>query len=747
MNCLKSTTAIFIIAICSTSQVFGQRKPKYATELVSILQQQSSGIPTLLKNFQTLEPENVSIDLQLALVYHERYRNSDVLKDYKYKYGNARKALEYFKIANARIDEKDVKKNTEHYINFGTYDPKGKLIVPYDSVRLRIEQSIPELQAFVDNVPAIYENFTKSYSYYDNAIKSYTSLVGEYKTFKDLILLYDERMETTFAQISADYALALTHFEAYKSAVTTYPIPYNQQLKIKKLETYRLDGLSAEINFLLPEIEIWNYAEWVSETRKYIQSNIDQLRIKLIEENNRINKVLANTQSEIDSENFKPLEISKELMFTLRKFDLKSVIEPIFLFKEIKHDLIFQESQSLQMDANPQIDIERKLYLYSQMIGKIRNADTLLHRISQRNTDETHLKYPDFLSTHYQGKAGINLLVSKEQQQTKADFQHYVGQIQEMILQKEISPVTVQKEVLFKKVKIPLSIMPEIADDSLTQTLITTQRIVNFDNSSFIAGIKKHEKENLTISFLAGVTADGKVAWYREFMVQQDSGINDSHTRVALLKPVPGGCAVIFHGKNIETAATYNQLMILSESGEDRINVRVAPTDFPQIMNYSDRNNTLQIAFKGFNSSQSIQINNQLTLASFNLLGEQLWQAQLEYKGDIFAINPVLDGYVVAGNFNSMRDPEGRLRRIKGEVTDTNMFLLKLSNEGKIEGFKAIDLEGGTTGSIAYRVTDDCLNLFGNRGSYNSESKQIEPDKAVHVMFNRNLEILYNSLN
>jgi len=747
MNCLKSVISILIFSNCATFHVHGQKKPKYATDLVSILQQQSSGIPTLLKNYQKLEPENVSIDLQLALVYHERYRNSDVLKNYKFKYGNAVKALEYFKIASARIDEKDVKKNIEHYINFGTYDPKGKLIVPYDSVRIKIEQAIPELQAFVDNVPSIYENFTKSYSYYDNAIKSYTGLVGEYKTFKDLILLYDEKMEATFVQISNDYTLALKHFEAYKSAAARYPIPYNQQLKIKKLETFRLDGLAAEINFLIPEIEIWNYAEWVSETRKYVQSNINLLRKKLIEENTRVNTILANTQSEIQSDEFKPLEISKELMFTLRKFDLTSVIEPIFLFKEVKHDLILQEYQSQQMDANPQIDTDRKLYLYSQMIGKIRNADTLLNRITQRNIDETHRKYPDFLSTNYQGKAGINQFVLKEQQQTKTDFQHYVGQIREMILQKQVTPVIVQKEVIFKKIKIPLTTMSEVADDSLTQALITTHKIVNFDNSSFIAGIKKHDKENLTISYMAGLTADGKVAWYREFMVQQDSGMIDSHTRVALMTLVPGGCAVILHSKNTETGVSFNQLMIVSESGEDRIYVRIAPADFPQIMNYNDRNNTLQIAFKGFSSLQSIQVNNKLSISSFNLLGVQLWQQQLEYKGDVFAINPVQDGYVVAGNFNTLRDPEGKLKKIKGEITDTNIYLLKLSNEGKIEGLKTIDHESGMTGAIAYRVTDDCLNLIGNKGAYNSEAKPIDPENTVHMMFNRNLEILYNSLN
>lgn len=735
-----------ISVVLASIQVFGQRV-KYEDDLQRILTLSAGGEIAELGLWLSKEPTNPSIFLQMALVYEKRYQSGDPLKDYAFKIGNAKLALSAFERTEQYITEKDVKKNEESYYNFGVYDAKGRLNVPFDSVKNKIIRSKAELSKFIENSPEIYTQFTQSFSNYDQAHKIYSRILGEYPTFKDLYLLFDEEIDQEFEKLKSEYLTATDHFEKYTIAIDSFDIGYKQNLTIDEIETYRLDGLESEINFLKEEIQVWNYAKWVDDTRLNIKEEIGSLRTSLEVENLRINSKLDNAIPDYIRESFEPLVVSKEVLFNIRKYDLHAVVEPIFLYKQRKHDLIYQGLQNESLDTSATVDVERKLYLHGQVINKIKLADSTLSEVKRRNNELSYKKHTSFIDTHYKGINGINQFVETEMSQNSTDVKASVTKIREYIYQKMRSD-TAEELITYKKMSIPSLVGIPIENEYLTNEPITTSKLSAFDGSTILAGIFTNEKEKKTQAYICGVTEDKKVGWYNDYLLQQDSSAGyDSHTRIAVVGFVPSGIAFILNGADSTGDNRINHLMIVDEAGELTLSRRLLFSQYPRSLNYSSKENALVITFKGDDFSETIFKESELIIASYNVLGDLQWQQRSKYKGDVTGLMEVDQAYVLTGNYNEIKDASGRVLRAGPKNTDSKTFVLKVTKSGEIETLKSIDYASSYFTSVNYRVSDECLNVFGTEGSYEKTNTfDADSPSTVHLILNSDLEILSSSL-
>ncbi len=743
-----SIIASFILISSSATGQFADKKVKYDEVLPQILDVPSAGIPILLKEFKVENPDEISIDFQLGLVYLDRFLNSDVLSQFAHKDGNARKALEYLSKSRMVIDDKEIRRNEELYFNLGYFDDKGRAVVEFDTVNALMTTYIPILEEFVEKAPPIYENFTQSFSHYDQAHKIYTALIGKYQSYNDLLLLYNEDVDTQFEAMKSEYFEAERFFNKYKELIQAYEIGYNQVWDVHDLSVYRLDGLSAEINFLVDEIEIWNYAKWVDDTRAYIKENIDQLRLDLAREDDRTNQVLEKVESEWRSDEFELLDISKELLFTLRKFDLQSVIESIFLYKEAKHDLLYQEllSRDLENPSEPEaiIDQGRKLYLYGQMITKIVDADTLLGNIQSRNNTINHAKYGDFLGERYNGEQGIMQYVRDERTNNEQNYDRYVSQVRQIIFD-TLTVDAIPEPTNYRNLSYPNQISEVPFPEALGSEPITTHRIENFDKSAFIAGVKR-VGETMT-AYVMGVAPNGRAGWIKEYALSTELSENPIDTRVAVMKPVPGGISLVLNANDLETGEQLNQLMILDGSGEEILNSTLIQTDYPRTLTFVERTNSLVITFKGQDFQKDILQNNVLSISSYSILGDIQWTQSLEGKNDIVDLIPVSDGLILVGNYNEIKGMDENMIRTVGSNTTSRVFLTRLSDRGQIESMKMVEGAPSFFINKTFRVSDECLNLFGSVGNYNPTIETDQSPAFVHVIIDRDLRILSNSMN
>lgn len=722
---------------------FSQKLEKYEEVLPSILALPASGALAQLKIYLAAEPDNPSIYLQMALIYEKRYRNSDVIKDFPYKYGNAKEALAAYTRTEQFITDKAVRKNEEYYFNFGKYDEKGKLSVAYDTIQNKMASSKVELQQFIDNTPLLYEKFTKSYSSYDRAHKLFTEILGDYPTFKDLYLLFDDDVDKKFETIKQEYLSSLGYWKEYKAALANYDIGYNQMQRIVPIRTYRLDGMESKINFLVNDIQIWDYATWVDTTRTIINTEIESLRTSLAAENLRLNKSIEQAEHDFIREAFEPLKVSKEVLFNLRKYDLNSVIEPIFLFKEKKHDLVYQQLMSKNLDTATTVDVERKLYLYGQMVNRIREADSVLNDVQRRNTKSSLDKYNSFISSYYKGMDGITSFIGSEREANLANAEAYVALIRTNLFD-VLGRDTVMENISHAKSAMPLTVSLPADNELLTAERITTHRIKNFDGSLFLGGIMFNGKEGKTQAYVTGIKPDKKVGWYKEFLLKLDSsGGYDSHTRIGAMQTVPGGVAFILNGAD-SSGTRHNHMMILDETGEVVLSRRLMLTHFPRKMSYDERSNSLFVTYKGTDYYEDVLRETELMAASYNILGDLLWQQRLSFKGDVTGVVNVGPGYLVLGNYNEIKGMDGRIKRA-GKATDSRIYGIKISPEGVLLDIRTVESNGSFFANKTYKVSDDCINLFGASGPYEKTVQlNTSPESAVHIILNKDLEVLAN---
>jgi|GEM_PF-1308383 len=738
---------VFITLLASAYlQGFSQKLEKYEDVLPRILTLPPSGALAQLKIYLAEEADNPSIYLQMAVIYEKRYRESDPIKDYAYKLGNAEEALKAYQMTERFITEKEVRKNEELYFNFGKLDEKGRVEVEFDSVNNHMQRVKVELEEYSKHMPSIYSKFTQSFSHYDQAHKLYTDILGKYPTFKDLYLLFTPEVDKQFEQIKEEYLSCLKYWDEYLEARDSLDIGYHQQMTVEPIQVYRLDGLESKINFLSDDINVWDYADWVDQTRETIHSEVDKLRRDLAAENLRMDKRIEQAEPDFIREEFEPLKVSKEILFNLRKYDLNSVIEPIFLFKEKKHDLIYQELLSANLDTAGTLDVDRKLYLYGQMINHIKEADSVLANVTRRNTQASLDKYGDFIRTQYKGQSGINQMVTKEQQTNAKDASNYVAHIQNTLydLLREDSVI---ETIKYKRMALPLRESLSMDNDALTAQPITTRRIENYDGSQFIGGIFKNEKEGFTQSYICGVTKDKKIGWYNDYLLQADSSRGfDSHTRIGAMQSIPGGLAVILNG--VDTSGVrINHLLLLDEKGQVTHSRRLLMNMFPRTISYAERTNTLFVTYKGEDYLDDILQQSELIMANYSIYGDLLWQKRISYKGNVADVVSIDNGYMVVGNYNEIKGMDGRIQRAGSNNTDTKVFALKINLSGEIEGLKTLDYSKPYFANKTYRVSDDCINFFGSLGSYQQQVLVDEdPATSVHIIVNKDMEVLANSL-
>ncbi|MGL1888467.1 MAG: hypothetical protein OCD76_18265, partial [Reichenbachiella sp.] len=166
---INISLVIGLFLVLGIDSASAQKKPKYETVLPSLLNMnQSSAIAELLE-YRMLEPDNASVYLQLGLLYYDRFQKSDPLLEYKRAMANIELAESSFGSMQVFINEKEVKKDKKLYLNFAQYNEKGKYEVSYDSIIAKTTRALDSMGRFAENMPEVYNNFTKSYAHYSMA--------------------------------------------------------------------------------------------------------------------------------------------------------------------------------------------------------------------------------------------------------------------------------------------------------------------------------------------------------------------------------------------------------------------------------------------------------------------------------------------------------------------------------------------------------------------------------------------------
>lgn len=734
---------ILYLLFC-TSAAFGQAKYKDVVPGLATMGREEA--KNTLKEFLLTDLDHPNANFRLAILYEENYRKSDPLTRYEYAVANAMQARLRFTKAKQLIDQREVDRNNEYYAPlFGSVDAKGRPSVEYTTVAEKIGRGLDSSTQFLDHIPTIYRNFTRTVNHYDQAVTQFSEINSQFLSLDDIYLYFDGPFDAKLAKLKMHYDSARFYFDKYLALMKVYPIPtHHQKYHVKPIVTYRLDGLITRMNFLTDNVEFWDYSAWVDEVRKAVANEISSLRTRLIQNETRLDanilKIAGST-----GEGVTIIPLDKQVVFNLNNYEKQSLVLALLDYKYFKQDWVLKTKTFVPDTANG----ERNALIYSTLIYSNRTADSMLNTIRSRITDDKIRKHREFLDKYYGGKIGLQKYTEAEQENVRVTFEQYTGGLRSALLNMVTTPVVagVNKSVRFSnRWNVPLT-MQEATPDALAKgDPITLQSRRSPDGSLYLVGIyKPDKKKDLTATYVARLTPDGKPAWMQSFSHKVDSvaTTGDANNQPGPFELTQEGCALIIRAVHTTQPAARNILIYLNEKGEEKFHVRLADRDVPRKISFSERSNSFVLLFKGQEGAPNFSAPENLTLVGVNALGDKLWRRQLLFAGSIIDFVNLIDGHMLAGNYAMLRDLAGKEHRAR--PGESNPFLVKFNERGDIEHIEPIETSKAVYFTNLVKVADRSINLVGKEGNLQSAPLNAE-DRVIHIMSNRQCQIVCSNL-
>lgn len=692
---------------------------------------------SILKSYMINDLDHPNTNLRLALIYERRYKSSDPITEYERVMANAQECQLRFTKAAALVSEKDVSKNKGYYAQFSTgFDGKGRPIVEYNTVNQKIRRGYDSAKLVTDKLPEIYNFFTQSVNYHDKAIKAFNEINGQFNSRDKLLLMHDDNLKTKLEGLIADYDSSLVYLDKYLSAGKSFDSNhFNQNYSVKEIDTYRLQGLLTSPSFLIKDIEIWNYKKWAEQAIKEVETEVTQLRSELNKVELELNTSLKKISPYVAQDDFKPYKIDGKLLFNLVKYDNQSLPVSLLRYKQFKQQLLHQLGKVNDRDTTG----ADKLYLVElgELIYKAKDADSLLQTVKGRVNEENINKYTSYFQTHYQGLTGTNSFIQEEKKLVTESSSKGVSLMLETLRKEEVDQAT-ESTITYRRLKIPL-LTKEVNMDSLISSPITTHSSLSGDGSTYLAGLKKMNRApGHTVVYLAKVSENGKVAWYKEYTFTEDNS-NAIINEIGAITATPEGCALMVRSKS--ASGLLNRLYYVSESGEEIFNKELDLPLYPREINYVEQTNAFLMTYKGVQKEMSYSDIETTQIMSINILADVLWSQEFTFAGNIIDVLSLEEGFMMIGNYSEIKDNEGKVYKTRVNNDQTNGFAARFAKGGRLMKVNAIESPASYWLEEVIKVNDKVINILGHSGTMKNLG-----DKEVHLIINQGTEVIHSSL-
>ncbi len=720
---------LIIITLAGSFNSFGQKFKDIYPELVKASDEDAVSI---IKSYMIEDLDHPTCNLRLALIYERGYKNANPITEFEKAMANAEEAKLRFSKSTMVVDEKEINKNTGYYVDFASgFDSKGRPIVAFSTINEKIRGGYDSAKQFTEQMPIIYDYFTKSVDFHDKAIKAFNEINGQFTSRDKLLLLYNSDMKNKLNQLMQDYDSSIYNLEQYMKTYKSFaPNNFKQKFKVNNIETYRLQGLLTSPSFLIDNIEIWNYKLWAQEIINEAESEVSQLRSDLNAAELGITKALAKLNPLATVPDFTPYTIDNKLIFSLIKYDNQSLPVAALRYKQFKQTLVQQQALINDRDTTTENAIYQ-VHL-GDLIYYAREADSLLTIMQNRSTEENIEKYDNFFRMHYNGLSGVNQFIEKEKQTAKQVIAQGVAD-----LYNSLKEVTHDKGSLLNYKGIRLSTIAKIiAADSIGNSPYTMYKKQSTDGSTYLSGlVKSTKKPNHTNAFMAKVSDGGRVAWYKEFSFTTDN-TNPTTNEIGDMAITPEGCGILVRARNAE--GMVNHLLYLNENGEEIFSKALDISLFPRSMQYVEATNAFIFAHKGATFEQDYKNKETAALMSINILGDVMWSQQFDFAGNIVDIINVKGGFMLIGNYAEIADEEGKTYRTRINTGQTNAFAARFTLQGKLAAVKPIESANNYFIHSVVKVNDKIINLLGNKGSI-----EVAEQEDVHLIVNQKPGIIH----
>lgn len=395
-NLLVSLLALFL-AIPSVSA----QKVKYKEIYALLSTKQYDLAEPFLRNYLKENTDNPNAYLFMGAIYKEKSDQEDVLINTDKCIQRMDSAILFFDKALKSIDEKEVRKNKEYYVNYNRRDLRsGEFGVKLSDVHFDMEKKIEGLRERIDKVKMLKYYFTNAENLYNLSYDVYTVIQKSYPGERELYLRADEAMINSLTSLSLKFDSCTKMFENYKVSLGNLDkTKYNQTWNLTEIVDFKNDGKEMT-DFYKDDVKVWNYKKFAVESLSIIEDDVKPTQENLVKYDIEINKLRQQLENDsVSVKNDLTKLIEKMLDNQLKKFDADPMPMDVFALKiadlEYKSTLI--ENKSIRSST----DVYVLLNAVKNEVKYLTRLDSIADKLAKRNLDEDILNYQKFVNSTF----------------------------------------------------------------------------------------------------------------------------------------------------------------------------------------------------------------------------------------------------------------------------------------------------------------------------------------------------------
>lgn len=718
---------ILLFCLINLSGSFAQTETfKYKDVFNTVVNDSEEKSYELLQKHQKQDPYHINTYYQLGRIAQKWIMDYDPLTDYDNFSFFAYHANLYYSLCKNYLDEKESRKNADLYQD--VKPAEGNKKVEHQQIVDDLDQKIATVKTTVEKVNKIREYYFSSVRNYSKSLNGFTAIVEKNAKLKDIYLTADEKLKTDIKEIGLHFDSTLYYFNKYKEALADFPIKnYNQEVSLKNIETYRLEGL-IKSNFLKNQIALWDYKSWSTQVLSVIDSDINTLRYEIDAENKKIESlthVIELTTSFTNAYGY--YQLDEKLAYRIGRFDFQPLILDLFDYKVSKLNFLIDSRKQANNPNNFNLNERNKLLFYKELVERKQETDRLIQTLEQKATEFNMQKYSAFITSNYKNALGLNTYITSEPEKLETTLNRSMEHLKLWLVANDSIRKNNPQTIALKNGKISLN-QP---DDALTGDSIdvyyTSTVKETAKGNRYIAGYY-HPKGKNARAFVALCDSLYQLSWIKEF------DFSDKKTKLqnyaCELSVYDSGCVVAIHSR--DTAQTprlvKNTLLKLNSHGKELEKHETKELRVPRKIYYDDINTTLLVMYKGTRLSEKSPQPDTMVVQQLDSLGTGLWQTALVFDGMPVAMLRSNEKFLITGTFSNLFSD---LKQVNLPLGRQASFMAFLNPQGKLEQLEIYNEDYSYHLMDAVKIDSETISLVGLRDSEQANGK---PKVYFHLL-------------
>ncbi len=638
---------MFISAILAQTETL-----KYKDVFNSVVNDTEEKSYELLQKHQKQDPYHVNTYYQLGRIAQKWIMDYDPLTEFDNFSFFAYHANLYYSLCKNYLDEKETRKNTGWYQD--VKPAEGNKKVEHQQIVDDLDQKIAAVKITVEKVNKIREYYFSAVRNYSRSLNGFTTIVEKNAKLKDIYLTADEKLKSDIRDVGLYFDSTLYYFEKYKEALADFPIKnYNQQLTIKSIETYRLEGL-IKSNFLKNQITLWDYKSWSDKVLTVIDNDINTLRYEIDTENKKIESLTQVLDLTAGFTNvYSYYQLDEKLAYRIGRFDFQPLILDLFNYKVSKLNFLIDSRKQANNPLGFNLSKRNKLIFYKELVERKQQTNQLLKNLEQKASGFNMQKYSAFITSNYKNPQGLKTFISAEPEKLETLLHQSMEHLKLWMVASDSMEKHNPQTITLKKGHISLNQPDDALTGDSVDVYYTASTKVTVKGNRYVAGYFQPKGRN-TRAFVALCDSLYQLSWINEF------DLSDKKTKLqnyaCELSVYDSGCVVAIHSRDTAQSPwlVKNTLLKLDADGKELARYETNEQHVPRKLYYDDINTTLLVMYKGTLLSEKSLQPDTMVVQQLDSLGAELWRSALVFDGIPVAMLRSNEKLLIAGTFSNL---------------------------------------------------------------------------------------------